>query len=91
MFRKFHVAYHGTKVSTLLSVLNTGTLARAGDKVIAGPHSGLHTISIPDGHIQASFPRTNLHTGKEELFNPHQVFLSPVLQYSLNSYAHSQR
>lgn len=78
-FKKYHVAYHGTKVSSLLGVMNTGTLAKAGDKVVGGD-----VVGIRPGHILKPFERDNLHTGKREMFDPVQVFLSPVLEYSMH-------
>lgn len=48
--------------------MNTGTLAKAGDKVLGGD-----VIGIRVGHIPAPFERDNLHTGKRELFDPVQV------------------
>lgn len=57
------------RVHLLVSgVLNTGTLAKAGDKVLGGS-----TIGIRDGHIPKPFERDNLYTGKRELFDPNQV------------------
>jgi hypothetical protein len=49
-------------------VMNTGTLAKAGDKVVGGD-----VVGIRPGHILKPFERDNLHTGKREMFDPVQV------------------
>jgi hypothetical protein len=112
-FDNFHVAYHGTKIASLLGaldtaavfcapwylsssltcvlvsglhkrslcvclptrvsslgVLNTGTLAKAGDTVFGGA-----IIGIREGHIPEPFERDNLYTRKREMFDPNQVFV----------------
>ena len=91
VFSTFHVAYHATTVAAVESILKTGTLAKAGDKVIAADDRALDTVPIRDGHYKKPFKRVNLHTGAEEMFDPHQVFLSPVSEYCFHSYANAQR
>jgi hypothetical protein len=56
-------------------VLNTGTLAKAGDTVLGGAK-----IGIRDGHIPVPFERNNLYTGERELFDPNQVLPLTMLR-----------
>lgn len=77
-FTTYHSAYHGTTVKSLLGILRTGCLCKPGDTVLGG-----RTIAISHGPIPGPFQRTNGFTGKKEMFDPNQIFLSPVLEYSL--------
>lgn len=86
-FTNWHVAYHGTRLSSLRGILRTGCLVKAGDVVLDG-----HRIGIRDGHIPEPILRLNEHTGEQERFNPNQIFVSPVIEYSASEcYAASER
>ena len=93
MFGSWHPAYHGTSIEGVGAILATGQLARAGDSVISGPHgTKVLKLGVRPGHIKAPFPRTNEHTGKWEMFDPHQIFVSPSFRYSeLPQYARKER
>eukprot|EP01061_Rhynchopus_euleeides_P012374 TRINITY_DN22029_c0_g2_i1.p1 TRINITY_DN22029_c0_g2~~TRINITY_DN22029_c0_g2_i1.p1 ORF type:complete len:493 (+),score=158.16 TRINITY_DN22029_c0_g2_i1:33-1511(+) len=78
---KWDVAYHGTTLDGLSGVLRSGHLLKAGDRTIDGRQLG-----IRQGHItSAPFVRKNLHTGKEEKFDPRRIFVSPSYSYAASS------
>ncbi|XP_078609958.1 uncharacterized protein LOC144881098 isoform X2 [Branchiostoma floridae x Branchiostoma japonicum] len=75
VFQKWHVAFHGTTVGALESILNTGDLIKAGDKTMEGSR-----LSERDGHYKDSW--------KPEGFDTKQVFVSPSIHYAgLPAYA----
>ncbi|KAI8506477.1 E3 ubiquitin-protein ligase mib1 [Branchiostoma belcheri] len=75
VFQKWHVAFHGTTVGALESILNTGDLIKAGDKTMEGS-----TLSERDGHYKDSW--------KPAGFDTKQVFVSPSIHYAgLPAYA----
>ncbi|KAI8506482.1 E3 ubiquitin-protein ligase mib1 [Branchiostoma belcheri] len=69
VFNKWHVAFHGTTVGALESILNTGDLIKAGDKTMEG-----RTLSEGEGHFK--------DTCKPDGFNTKQVFVSPSINYA---------
>jgi hypothetical protein len=72
------VTYHGTRYEKVPLIFKGGLqLLKAGDVALGG-----HTLAIPAGHITKPFIRQNMYTGKEELFNPHQVFTTPSICYA---------
>eukprot|EP00042_Codosiga_hollandica_P041735 m.375293 g.375293 ORF g.375293 m.375293 type:complete len:681 (-) comp56177_c0_seq13:29-2071(-) len=85
VMESWHVAYHGTRAENLEQIFKGGMqLLKAGDIMLGG-----RPLGIPPGHIRRTFKRQNLHTGKEEEFNPHQIFTSPSHRYSAHpAYAH---
>jgi hypothetical protein len=56
------------QVTSLSGVLNTGALAKPGDKVLGGV-----VVGIRQGHIGQPVERTNMFTGEREWFDPKQV------------------
>ena len=73
IFKKWPVCFHGTKID-LVGPLFKGRLQllKPGDVAIGGK-----VIEIRPGHIEGKTWRTNFHTREQELFDPHQIFLSP--------------
>ncbi|XP_019616648.1 PREDICTED: uncharacterized protein LOC109464151 [Branchiostoma belcheri] len=69
VFNKWHVAFHGTTVGALESILNTGDLIKPGDKTMEG-----RTLSEGEGHFK--------DTCKPDGFNTKQVFVSPSINYA---------
>ena len=77
VWKDWHAAFHGTNAAGMIQILKSGKrLLKAGDIVLGG-----RKLAIPEGHIQNTFKRTNLFTGKEEMFDPQQIFTSPSAQY----------
>jgi hypothetical protein len=77
VFKEWHVAYHGTKKATAVDILSGDwQLLMPGDVT----HSGI-TIPIGEHHIEGSSERINAYTGKDETFDPKQVFTSPSIHY----------
>jgi hypothetical protein len=57
--------------------LEQGRLLKPGDPTYTG-----RTIGVRPGHIEAAHPRKNLHTGKQEDFDPtKEIFFSPSIKY----------
>eukprot|EP00698_Gefionella_okellyi_P012571 TRINITY_DN3396_c0_g2_i1.p1 TRINITY_DN3396_c0_g2~~TRINITY_DN3396_c0_g2_i1.p1 ORF type:complete len:429 (-),score=54.56 TRINITY_DN3396_c0_g2_i1:96-1382(-) len=78
IFDDWHVAFHGTVVEALQSIIQTGFLAHPGDTVL-----GARLLSVRKFHIKETFTRVSADdAGKLEVFNPNQVFLSPSMAYS---------
>jgi hypothetical protein len=78
-FDNWHPLYHGTTVDVVEGILATGSLAKAGDTVVGGT-----TVGVRGRHIKEPFNRRNKHTGKQEIFDPNQIFLSPSIKYAGN-------
>lgn len=89
---KYHIAYHGTKVSAVAPILHEGRLSFQGATVVGGTRVGIRS-----GHISKAFWRNRKtwrsHTGVQdkhnppgnpqdwEWFDPCQVFMSPSIRY----------
>jgi len=72
IFQEWHVAFHGTTVETITTILKTEwQLMLPGDVTPSG-----FRIPIRDGHIHKSFKRVNKITGEEEDFDPNQVHIT---------------
>jgi hypothetical protein len=75
--RNWHVCYHGTKHDSIFEILKQGRLLKPGDPTYTG-----RTIAVRQGHIEAARARKNLHTGKQEDFDPtKKIFFSPSIKY----------
>ena len=71
------MAFHGTRKDTAVDMLkNDWQLLMPGDMKPSGG-----SVPIGEGHINRGFKRKNHHTGKQERFNPKQVFTSPSIHY----------
>ncbi|XP_078692363.1 uncharacterized protein LOC144922444 isoform X2 [Branchiostoma floridae x Branchiostoma belcheri] len=69
VFNQWHVAFHGTTVGALESILNTGDLIKAGDKTMEG-----RTLSEGEGHFTDDW--------KPAGFDTKQIFASPSIHYA---------
>eukprot|EP01084_Bolivina_argentea_P274693 468255_1 len=80
----WHVAYHGTSVEATKAIFKSGLqLLKPGDSTIDG-----FKLPIRKGHIIDGFKRYNKYSGKQEIFDPNQIFVSPSIIYSsINAYA----
>ena len=71
-------AFHGTTVEGISGVLRCGHLLKAGDVSLVGTKIGIRA-----GHIKRSpYRRKNLHTNKEEMFDPKRIFATPSYKYA---------
>jgi hypothetical protein len=75
-------------VNAVENILQTGSLAKAGDTTVGG-----NEVGVRGGHIKKPFDRTNAHTGQKERFDPNQIFMSPSIKYAGNPdvYAKQER
>jgi len=78
IFKEWHACFHGTKLDLIESIfkgdlkfLPAGTVSLGGGR-----------IGVRPGHIKRPFRRINQHTGKEEMFDPNQIFTSPSPLYA---------
>ncbi|XP_077984772.1 neuralized-like protein 4 [Glandiceps talaboti] len=69
VFQKWHVAFHGTTINAVNSILNTGDLLMPGDILMGGKQ-----LSELPGHFTPSC--------KPKGFDTKQIFLSPSIRYS---------
>ena len=74
-----HVAFHGTKRDAAVAIMqsNMPQLLLPGAETESG-----FVLPIRGGHIEGKFKRTNRYTGKEEMFDPNQIFMSPSIKYN---------
>eukprot|EP01083_Nonionella_stella_P172171 590005_1 len=79
----WHVVYHGTKVSYLPDICQSGLiLLKPNDFKLSESTPKYKTIKIRSGHIPRKFKRINKHTNKPEIFDPEQIFTSVSPTYS---------
>jgi hypothetical protein len=82
-FNTWNGAFHGTSVPNMHRVFNAGlTLLKAGDIVLGEGGKPGEVLGVGNGHIKAPFQRLNKFTGKQEQFDPNQIFSSPSIAYS---------
>ena len=73
-----HVAFHGTKSDAAQEILKSQNpqLLLPGSETESG-----FVLPVRSGHIEHKFERTNRRTGKKEMFDPSQIFMSPTIKY----------
>lgn len=78
-FDKWHRAFHGTRVSNILKILQHGDLLMPGDITAEGQQ-----LKELDGHFNIDY--------KPKGFDTKQVFVSPTINYAgLNVYSLKQK
>eukprot|EP01083_Nonionella_stella_P263179 894279_1 len=79
----WHVVYHGTKVSFLSEICESGLiLLKPNDFQLSQDCAKYEDIKIRPKHIPRKFERVNKYTKQRETFDPEQIFTSPSPTYS---------
>lgn len=77
----YHRAYYGAPLSILNSLLATGTICPRGGKILSDKNKIQILSGKTEEKVNQLIKRKNEFTNKEEVFNPHQYFVSPSIKY----------